>query len=219
MKLPDTLDSEINEEETREKLIDPEIAKWWLKPYVKEEVNIIKSDFKRKSYVIADGVYKSGEKYIDYLLLDEDLSPLAIIEAKRYAKHPEEGRIQARTYAKDIENEMGIIIPIFLTNGKEWKFIDFDGQERKVGGLFSQKDLSRRRKLHTERRDLIKYGVNTGIVDRKKSVTIVEILNKHFSEGCQRALVHMATGTGKTRVAMLYVTACWNAITFAMHFL
>jgi len=37
---------------------------------------------------------------------------LAIIEAKDF-KNPENGRIQARTYSKDIESQIGLKIPIF----------------------------------------------------------------------------------------------------------
>jgi type I restriction enzyme R subunit len=39
-------------------------------------------------------------------------------------------------------------------------------------------------------------------VDRPRSVQIVRKLSEHFSDGHRKALIHMATGTGKTRVAM-----------------
>ena len=48
---------------------------------------------------------KGVDRFIDYLLLDEDRSVLAIIEAKSFSKNENKGRIQARTYAKDIENQ------------------------------------------------------------------------------------------------------------------
>ncbi|ATU08337.1 DEAD/DEAH box helicase family protein [Methanohalophilus portucalensis] len=196
-----TNDTEV---ETRLDLIDSELEKWWvpISKYIRTEVNTVQSDFKNCTYILDDGTYKKGDKFIDYLLLADDNSPLAIIEAKKYSKDPDKGRIQARTYAKDIEAQIGRPIPIFLTNGLKWKFIDHSGYEREVSGPFSQDDLWRRLRLYLEQKDPVQYGVNPKIVDRKKSVEIVKILNQHFSNGYRSALIQMATGTGKTRVAM-----------------
>jgi type I restriction enzyme R subunit len=190
-----------SEEKTLE-LIDSELDKWWAADYILREVNTVKSNFKNNDYVLDDGTRSKGDKFIDYLLLAPDRSPLAIIEAKRFSIDPDKGRIQARTYAKDIETQIGRPVSIFLTNGLYWRFIDHDGREREVSGPFSQSDLWRRLRLHLEKRDIINYGVNLKIVDRKRSVDNVSILNKHFSDGYRSALVQMATGTGKTRVSM-----------------
>lgn len=195
--------ADYNEDRTRLELIDPALEKWWSKDYILHEVNTIKSDFKNKYYVLDDGTHTKGDKFIDYLLLTHDKSPLAIIEAKRFSKDPDAGRIQARTYAKDIEVQVSYPIPIFLTNGLDWLFIDHEGREREVqGGPFSQADLWRQLRLHLEKKNIIDYGVNSKIVDRKRSIEIVDDLNKHFSKGYRSALIQMATGTGKTRVAM-----------------
>ena len=95
---------QISEKTTREKHIDPELKKrGWLKKYIKEEVNSVKSDFVNKNFVFHEGrVEKKVDRFIDYLLLDEDFSVLSLIEAKRFSQDEEKGRIQARTYAKDI---------------------------------------------------------------------------------------------------------------------
>ena len=96
----------ISEFETRKKYIDPSLDRvGWLEKYIKEEVNPVKSDFKNKDLVYFDGnIEHNIDRFIDYVLLDEDNTPLAIIEAKRFSKSPDVGRIQARTYAKDIED-------------------------------------------------------------------------------------------------------------------
>ncbi|MFH0767710.1 MAG: DEAD/DEAH box helicase family protein, partial [Bacillota bacterium] len=183
-----------------------------IKKYVKEEVNSVKSNFANKKLVFYDGHPEKGvDRFIDYLLLDEDNSVLAIIEAKSFSKDEYKGRIQARTYAKDVEKQTNKKVPIFLTNGKIWRFIDEDGIERKVSGPFSQEDLRRRGKLFSNRRDPIEVKIDTRIVDRPKSLQIVRELSEHFAKGDRKALVHMATGTGKTRVAMAIINVLINA--------
>jgi type I restriction enzyme R subunit len=203
----------ISEKITREKYIDPELIKrGWLKKYVKEEVNSVKSDFVNKKFVFHDGhPEKKVDRFIDYLLLDEDYSVLALIEAKRFSKDEEKGRIQARTYAKDIEKQIKKKIPFFLTNGRKWLFVDEDGIERKVSGPFNQEDLKRRGNLYGNRRNPTEVKIGSRIVDRPRSIQIVRELSEHFSEGHRKALIHMATGTGKTRVAMAIIDLLINA--------
>ena len=84
----------ISEKKTRKKYIDPELEKRnWIKKYVKEEVNSVKSDFVNGQFVFYDGHPEKGvDRFIDYLLLNEDRSPLAIIEAKSFSKDEEKGR-------------------------------------------------------------------------------------------------------------------------------
>ncbi len=197
----------LSEKKTREQLIDKQLKeRGWLKKYIKEEVNSVKSDFKLKKYVFYDGKpEKDVDRFIDYLLLAEDLTPVAIIEAKKFSEDEEKGRIQARTYVKDIENQIKEKIPIFLTNGHVWKLIDQHGIERRVSGPFSQEDLSRRRQLYKGERLPVQIKINPKIVDRPKSIIIVRLLSEHFSKRHRSALIHMATGTGKTRVAMALI--------------
>ncbi len=194
-----------SEFQTRKNLIDPALNSenlGWLSKYIKEEVNTVTSDFNAKQYVLYGEGHKKGDRFADYLLLDQDYSPLAVIEAKRFSKNEEKGRIQARSYAKDIEQQTGKKVQIFLTNGEVWRYIDQDGIERKVSGPFSQEDLSRRKQLFETYNDPKTIKTDNRIVDRARSLQIVKKLGEHFSEGHRLALVHMATGTGKTRVAM-----------------
>lgn len=196
----------ISEEETRKKHIDSILKKvGWRKKYIKEEPNPLKSDFKNKNYVLYNGQAEKGDLFIDYLLLDEHENPLAIIEAKKTSKDPEAGRNHAITYALEIEKQINFKIPIFLTNGYKWNFIDEYGIERKISGSFSQEDLTRRRNLFKSRQNPAKMKINKNIVDRGRSIEIVRRLTEHFSECHRTALVEMATGTGKTRVAMAII--------------
>ena len=193
----------ISEEKTRRDLIDPELDKRnWNWKYIKEEINTVRSNLVDNNLLFYKDGKQKGDRFSDYLLIDEDFSPLAVIEAKRYSKNEERGRDQARTYAKDVQYQIGYGIPIFLTNGEKWIFIDEDGIERKVSGPFSQEDLHRRSNLYRVRQDASKVKYDTKIVDRAKGVIIVRKLSEFFTKLHRKALVHMATGTGKTRVAM-----------------
>ena len=79
----------IDENKTRKTYIDPTLKEiGWFKKYIKEEVNSVKSDFINRDYVFFDGVVeKYVDRFIDYVLLDEDNTTLAIIEAKHFSKN------------------------------------------------------------------------------------------------------------------------------------
>jgi len=207
----------MNEKKTREQLINKQLKfAGWINKYVKEEVNSVKSNFKTKEYVLSQGQGDDSGRFIDYLLLAEDnssvaaIGPLALIEAKKKSASIDKGRAQARTYAKDIEEQTGEKIPIFLTNGIQWLLIDQDGIERDVSGPFSQSDLKRRMELYRKRRDPTKINIGK-IVDRSKSILIVKQMMEHIQKGHKSALINMATGTGKTRVAMAMIDVLLRA--------
>lgn len=192
----------MDEKQTREQLIDKQlVTAGWLTKYVKEEVNTIRSNFNAKEYVLSEGKDDNSGRFMDYLLLAEDNSPIAFIEAKKFSKSEDIGRAQARTYLRDVEKQTSEKIPYFLTNGNKWLFIDQDGIERHVRGVFSQSDLKRRLELHRKRRDPTKINISN-IVDRPRSVLIVKQMMEHIHKGNRAGLISMATGTGKTRVAM-----------------
>ncbi len=199
----------MDEQTTRKNLIDKQLKKaGWLKEYIKEEVNSVKSNFKNKDYVLkGPSIEKGVDRFIDYLLLAEDFTPLAIIEVKKPSKEPDTGTIQSRTYVKDIEKQLNYRLPMFLTNGIKWIYKDQDEIERIVSGVFSQEDLKRRKELYNNQKDPSKIPVNPRIMGdkRPKNILFVKQLAEHFSKGYGKALVQMATGTGKTRLAMALI--------------
>ena len=65
--------------------------------------------------------------------------------------------------------------------------------------------MKRRRDLYKNCKDPSTIKINTDIVDRPRSVQIVRKLSEHFSDCHRTALIEMATGTGKTRVAMAII--------------
>jgi len=89
----------MSEKQTREELIDKQLKHVdWTENYTKEEANSIKSDFKSKVYFLSEGPGDDTGRFIDYLLLAEDNSPLAFIEAKKFSRSEDEGRAQASIF-------------------------------------------------------------------------------------------------------------------------
>jgi len=207
--------SELSEKETREKYINPILERvgWKVKGgYVKEEVNLVKSKFQLREYIGREaGIERGIDHFIDYLLLDEDRSPIAIVESKKTSVSVEKGEIQARTYREDIEKQIKIKIPIFLTNGINWYYVDDLDRRRQVKLPFSQKDLHRIVSLMQKRKDPATIKINSRIVERRRSVEATKGVLEHFSKGYREALISMATGTGKTRVAMAVIEALRKA--------
>jgi len=174
------------------------------------EVDTKQSDFNSHSYkTVTDTLRNDLEsKYVDYLLLDSLGAPLAIIEAKRTSKDPQIGQKQAEQYADDIKIQTGKDVFIFLSNGYEiWLWDRQRYPPRQLKGFYTRRDLERLRFQNEQ----IKIGspieVNSGIVDRPKSIENVKRVLEHIEKGHRKALIVMATGTGKTRVAMAIIDA------------
>jgi len=197
----------LSEKETRNSIINPILDRAdWKKEYIKEELNSVKSNFKTKEFVFFNKEDREkGDRFIDYLLLDEDNSPLAIIEAKKTSVSVEKGEIQARSYREDIEKQIKKKIPIFLTNGKRWYYVDDKDRRTQVLLPFNQKDLHRRVHLAEREKDPTKIRINPKIVDRDRGIEAVKVVLEHIEKGHRSALINMATGTGKTRVAMAII--------------
>src|SRR3989338_239330 len=199
----------LSEKDTRANLIDPILERvgWRVGGhYIKEEVNPVKSKFITKEYIGREaGIEKGVDHFIDYLLLNEDRSPIAIIESKKTFIDVEKGEIQARTYREDIEKQVKIKIPIFLTNGHKWYYVDDLNRRRQILLPFNQKDLHRIISLMNKRKDPSNVKINPKIVDRRRGIEAVKLVLEHFSKGHREALINMATGTGKTRVAMAII--------------
>ena len=104
---------DLNEFLTRKEKIDVQLedsgwkvnnkSKVWL------EVDTKQSDFNKRNYKVVSETLKNDEesKYADYLLLDSNGDPLAVIEAKRTSKDPIVGQKQAEQYVNDIKKQTG----------------------------------------------------------------------------------------------------------------
>ena len=194
---------------TRKKKIDVFLAEqgWNVQDRSKviPEVDTKQSNFVEKRYATVSETLKNDleSKYADYLLLDNYGAPLAIIEAKRTTKDPILGQRQAEEYANDIKSQTGKDVFIFLSNGYEILFWDRERYPpRQIKGFYSRKDLERLRFQITSATEHSNLGVNPEIVNRPRSIECVKRVVEHLHTGKRKALIVMATGTGKTRVAM-----------------
>ena len=148
-----------------------------------------------------NGVF--GQKgYADYVLFGRDGLPLAVIEAKRSSKDPNIGRKQAVLYADCLERKFGRRPMMFTTNGFETYFWDdMSSPQRKVSGFFTKSDLEKLMNRREMRKKLSTILIDDKITDRYYQKEAIRAVCDHIEEGFRKALLVMATGTGKTRTA------------------
>lgn len=146
---------------------------------------------------------KSGTGYADYVLYDDMHRPLAIIEAKRTCADVAVGRQQAKLYADIIEKECGRRPVIFLTNGFETHIIDGQYPERKCSFIYSKRDLEKWFNLLAMRTSLKNVTVDENIAGRYYQEAAIKAVCSSLDEKNRRkALLVMATGSGKTRTVI-----------------
>jgi type I restriction enzyme, R subunit len=146
----------------------------------------------------------SGIGYADYVLLDDNGKPLAVVEAKKTLESPQKGRNQARMYADGLERMHDQRPVIFYTNGYEI-FIWDDAQgypERKLFGFYSKDSLQYLIYQRKAKKRLRSVKANPAIAHRVYQRRGIEEVLEHFTEKHRKALIVQSTGTGKTRVAI-----------------
>jgi len=191
-----------SEAETRRWLIDAELrrAGWLL-------------DSPRAwEYRVTGMPNAQGEGYADYVLWGDDGKPLAVVEAKRTTVDPAAGRQQAKLYADCLETMHGQRPVIFFTNGYEtWLWDDAFYPPRTVAGFFTKDELSRLILRRSQRGALDVAQVQDAIVERYYRKRAIGSIFAQFAASRRKALLVMATGTGKTRTAIALVDALQRA--------
>lgn len=146
---------------------------------------------------------KSETGYADYVLYGDDGKALAIVEAKRSCVDPAVGRQQAKLYADIIEKQQGRRPVIFLTNGFETKIDDGQYPERKCAAIWSKRDLEKWFKLLRMRTHLDNIVVDENIAGRYYQENAIKaVCNTFDARNRRKALLVMATGSGKTRTVI-----------------
>ncbi len=202
--------SEETEWETRKNKIDIQLDKqgWNVKNAKKVilEVDTKQSDFKNRVYKVKSETWNTpgDHAYSDYLLLDRNGEPLAIIEAKKTSQDPVIGQTQAEGYFKDIKKQTGKDVFIFLTNGYEiWFWNKPYENPRQVKGFHDQNSLERIRFQNNNKIPLRNIPINKEIIDRPYQVESVKrVLEEMERKNKRKFLIVQATGSGKTRVAI-----------------
>ena len=146
---------------------------------------------------------KSETGYADYVLYDDCHKPLAVIEAKRTCVGVDKGRQQAKLYADLLEKEFNRRPVVFLTNGFETRIVDNQYPERKVAAIYSKRDLEKLYNLQMMRTSLDHVSVDKDIAGRYYQEGAVKAVCDSFGRRNRRkALLVMATGSGKTRTVI-----------------
>ena len=150
----------------------------------------------------------SDKKRADYVLCDRQGRPMAVLEAKRPSVDPITAQDQGKYYAE----QLGVPF-VFLSNGEEVWFLDRenDAHARKIAGFYAQDDLERRIAVRQNRRELSTISIDSKIIDRDYQIQCVETLSAEISHGRRSLLVEMATGTGKTRMAVALIKRLFEA--------
>ena len=145
---------------------------------------------------------KSEVGYADYVLYDDAYRPLAVIEAKRTCVDVAKGRQQAKLYADLLKKQYGRRPVIFLTNGFDTRIDDGQYPERKVSMIYSKRDLEKWFNLQSMKTSLKNITVDKNIAGRYYQEGAVKAICDSFGKNRRKALLVMATGSGKTRTVI-----------------
>ena len=187
--------SDISEFETRKQFIDLDLKiAGWDSTNIRKEVEV-------------KGMPNTQEAgYVDYVLYGENGKPLAVVEAKRTSKDAKIGQQQAKLYADCLEKEYAQRPIIYYTNGKEiYMWDDLSYPERKVSGYYTQDELQLLIRRRDSKENLEHIYIANNIANRPYQLEAVKKVCESFEQKHRRALVVMATGTGKTRTAISLV--------------
>ena len=144
--------------------------------------------------------------FADYVLYGDDGKALAVVEAKRTSVDVAKGRQQAKLYADLLERQYGRRPVVFLSNGFETRMEDGQYPERKVAAIYSKCDLEKLFNLRRIRTSLANVSVREDIAGRYYQKGAVRaVCDSLDRKNRRRALLVMATGSGKTRTVIALV--------------
>lgn len=202
-----------NEANTCRKYVEPKLkdAGWETEPHDYYE-----------QYYFTDGKIRpknqrkprGKRKFVDYLLLYNGEFPLAVVEAKRKRKTPDEGLEQAIEYAQLLGVKFA-----YSTNGNGIVEFDFiTGKQSDVMESFPSPDRLWRR-LKGEQKEQITEDIAEKLLTpfyptpgkpvRYYQRNAINAAIAAILKGQRRLLLTMATGTGKTSVAF---QICWKLV-------
>lgn len=197
------LPTDISEAETRKLFIDLMLKEaGWQVLETKGSVQPLKACIEVE---VSGMPNDEGIGYADYVLFGGNGMPLAVVEAKRTSVSPLKGKHQAELYADCLERQYGVRPVIYYTNGFETNIIDGLGYPpRQLFGFHTAADLELLIQQRG-RKDITDFSVKDSITDRHYQKMAIKAVCEHFNKKYRRALLVMATGTGKTRVSISLV--------------
>ena len=145
-----------------------------------------------------------GKGFVDYVLWGDDGKPLALVEAKRTRKDATVGQQQAKLYADCLQAQYSQRPIIFYSNGYEhWIWDDASYPPRAVQGFFKKQELELLIQRRSSRKKLAEAVINPDIIERYYQNRAVRRIGETLEiENQRKALLVMATGSGKTRTVI-----------------
>jgi type I restriction enzyme, R subunit len=149
----------------------------------------------------------TGQGFVDYVLWGKDGRPLAVVEAKRTKVDAQAGKRQAELYADCLETQYGQRPVIYFTNGYETTLWDDQFYPpREVQGFQTQDELQLLVHRRTTRKGIVQATANRQIIERYyQHEAVARICETYDRDRQRKALLVMATGTGKTRLSIAAV--------------
>lgn len=189
-------DYDFNEAQTRKYYID----------VLLKEVGWDISQANATEYEVQGMPNPSGLGYVDYVLWGDNGKPVGLVEAKKTMRDAKIGREQAELYANCLEKKFGQRPIMFYSNGyKHYIWDDTNYPPREVCGFYSKDDLQRLINRRDIKKDLINVELNKDIAGRPYQERCIKSVCENFQNRNRKSLLVMATGTGKTRVAISVV--------------
>jgi type I restriction enzyme R subunit len=188
----------LNEARTRAMVIDPQLtaADWKLADRTQVRFEVPVDGYDAEPW---NGV-------TDYCLYDSSGNVLAVVEAKRCTRTPREADEQLRHYVNEIAKKQAFAPFGFMANGHDIWFWEIGlANPRLLAGFFTPTDLERLKFLRQNRVPLEATSINSSIVDRAYQHEAIRRVAEAFTANQRRALLVMATGTGKTRTTMALI--------------
>ncbi len=184
----------ITEQETRLRLIDLELS----------EAGFNVENFKKGFDIEYKLRLEDGSTgYADYVIWGEDEKPLAVIEAKRFSSNVTKGKHQAELYTKALQKEFNKNVLTFVTNGRVIEYTNGIYPFREIHSFFPRAELIRslQKKVSIQTIKPSTLEIDNTITDRVYQKRVIKSVLQSFESYKMRALLVMATGTGKTRVS------------------
>ncbi len=150
-----------------------------------------------------------GVGYCDYVLFGRNGRPLAVVEVKKTSVSPTKGRHQVDLYGDCLKAVYGYKPVLYYTNGYSMRVIDGLYPDREVMAFHSIDELEWMIQQRG-RGDISNIDINPEITGRYYQITAITNVCERLNAKQRRGLVVMATGTGKTRLAisLVDVLAC-----------
>ena len=199
---------EYTEAQTRELIIDVMLREAGWDPKVEDT-----EEYEVPNCMPTASGERTGTGYVDYVLWGNDGKPLGLVEAKKTRMDPKLGKRQAELYADCLEQMHGQRPIIYYSNGyTTWLWDDQFYPPREVQGFATRDELQWRINQRLNRQDLALMQPKQEITGRYYQMeAAARVMEEFGAKRRRKSLIVMATGTGKTRLAIALVDMLMRA--------